>query len=139
MKKQTLTCAIGMIFLLATMTTAEQISKKMLHLELEMVPTTKLVDYHLTLQQNDDSQEADSDIQPDSDDESESEEKFDGKTPSQVLRTEKSGYRYQAPIFFGANKDRAMMAFDTSSSFTTVTSDICSNCKTKAYRQQKSS
>ena len=31
-----------------------------------------------------------------------------------------------------------MMSFDTATSYTTVTSDLCTNCETKAYMQGKS-
>ena len=31
------------------------------------------------------------------------------------------------------------MSFDTSTSFTTVTSDMCSNCESQAYHQQEES
>ena len=60
-------------------------------------------------------------------------------SPSQVLRASKNGYKYQAAIFFGANKDKAIMSFDTSTSFTTVTSTACSNCKSQAYHLQEKS
>lgn len=56
-------------------------------------------------------------------------------TPSQIFDVKQYGYRYQAPIYFGQSKAKAMMAFDTGTSYTTVTSEMCSNCETKAYKQ----
>ena len=51
-----------------------------------------------------------------------------------MLKLAHSGIRYQAPIYLGSGKNKAMVAFETGSSYTTVTSDLCSNCATKAYK-----
>ena len=73
-----------------------------------------------------------------SDSDSSDDEEVVDPTPTQIFDAKKTGYRYQAPIYFGANKNKAMMSFDTSTSYTTVTSDICTNCETQAYKQQNS-
>ena len=49
----------------------------------------------------------------------------DPARPSETFELNRYGYRYQAPIYFGAKKDKAIMSFDTGTSYTTVTSDIC--------------
>ena len=54
--------------------------------------------------------------------------------PSASLQLKKSGYRYQAPVYFGSAKNPAIMSFDTGSSYTTVTSDLCTNCSSKSYK-----
>ena len=41
---------------------------------------------------------------------------------------------YQMPVFFGSSKNKARLALDHSTTAALVTSDICSNCKTKAYK-----
>ena len=53
---------------------------------------------------------------------------------STVLELNRGGYRYQAPMYFGTGKNKARMAFDTGSSYTVVTSDICQRCHSKIYR-----
>ena len=37
-------------------------------------------------------------------------------------------------MYFGTSKNKGNMAFDTGSPFTTVTSDICARCHSKAYK-----
>ena len=53
-----------------------------------------------------------------------------------VLELRQTGFRYIAPIYFGSSKSKADMAFDTGSSYTVVTSDICptNNCSSQAYK-----
>ena len=46
----------------------------------------------------------------------------------------RSGYRYQAPMYFGTGKNKGSISFDTGSSYTIVTSDICANCHSKVYK-----
>ena len=135
--------ALGLLasYLLAAENLRQTQAAKMLHLELEMVEVddheiTNFEQLHTTNNMRLKASDDDSDIEDDDrNSDSEDEADFDDQIspPSEVFRATKSGYRYQAPIFFGANKDKAVMSFDTSTSFTTVTSDICSNCKTKAY------
>ena len=115
----------------------------MLHLELERVELghntefshdsekQKKIRASLYGAEEDDSGKSDSDSSDD-------EEVVVDPTPSQIFDAKKAGYRYQAPIYFGANKNKALMSFDTSTSYTTVTSDLCSNCETQAYKQQDS-
>ena len=55
------------------------------------------------------------------------------ETSDTMINLNQSGWRYQAPMFFGSDKNPAMMSFHTGSSYTAVTSDICSNCSSKAY------
>lgn len=53
---------------------------------------------------------------------------------STMIELKRSGFRYQAPMYFGTGKNKGRMAFDTGSSYTIVTSDICSGCHSKVYK-----
>ena len=53
---------------------------------------------------------------------------------STTIELKRSAFRYQAPMYFGTSRNKGMMAFDTGSPFTTVTSDICANCHSKVYK-----
>lgn len=56
------------------------------------------------------------------------------EVPAQLLSVAKQGNKYVAPLYMGSSKQRALVAFDTGSPYVTVTSDICSNCESKAYQ-----
>ena len=53
---------------------------------------------------------------------------------STVSELKRTGYRYQAPMYFGTGKNKGRISFDTGSSYTVVTSDICAKCHTKVYQ-----
>ena len=48
--------------------------------------------------------------------------------------TETPSFMYQMPMLFGSNKNKAMINIDMTTSAVMVTSDICNNCETMAYK-----
>lgn len=103
---------------------SEETAFKSLKFDLEQVPINiRTIENHLRLKQ-DDFEEGDP------------VEVEDDGPKSSTVELVKEDFRYQAPMYFGTAKNKAMMSFDTGSSYTVVTSDICptSDCASKAYK-----
>ena len=102
--------AITACLLISSLSAEAQEAKKMISFDLEQVAVTH---HEPLLKQTGEDNEIVSEL------------------PSEYKEMEQSGFRYQAPIYFGSGKNKAMMAFDTGSSYTTVTSDLCpkTNCE----------
>ena len=48
------------------------------------------------------------------------------------------GFTYMGPLFVGSNRAEALVTYDTSSRYVTVTSDLCLSCHSKVFSQGKS-
>ena len=97
---------------------------KALEFELERVPIDKPAIFMQHQLRADEDELADS--RP-------AEEATSSEFKSHTVELTQAGFRYQAPIYFGTGHNKGMMSFDTGTDYTTVTSDICSNCHTKIY------